>query len=67
MESMFLIAWLNARPYCWVASCDGGKTWTKLKSDNEENRDEAIEEAAKTFDMAPYKWTIKDEPISRLM
>lgn len=31
------IAWLNKRPYCWAASTDGGKTWVRLNSDDDED------------------------------
>ncbi len=63
---MFQIAWLNARPYCWCASIDGGKTWTKLKADNDEDSSEPVEEAAIKFGMAPNKWNLLDELIIKL-
>jgi len=63
---MFQIAWLNARPYCWVASIDGGKTWQKLKADNDEYSPEAIDEAAKKFGIATNKWDLLDDPINSI-
>lgn len=63
---MFKIAWLNARPYCWAASTDGGQTWHKLEADNDEDSSEAVDEAAERFGMATSKWETLDEPITRL-
>lgn len=63
---MFIVAWLNARPYCWVASIDGGKTYTKLKADNNEDSSEAIDEAADTFGVSPNRWDLADNPINSL-
>jgi hypothetical protein len=40
---MYQVAWANKRPYCWVASTDGGKSWYKLTSDNDEDSAEAIQ------------------------
>ncbi len=62
----FLVAWLNIKPYCWVASTDGGKTWNKLRSDNEDDSSEAIDEAADRFGMATNKWDLLDEPITSI-
>lgn len=66
LDGKFVVAWLNARPYCWAASVDGGKTYEKLRADNEEDSSEAIDEAAETFGMATNKWVLLDNPINSL-
>lgn len=63
---MFQIAWLNVRPYCWAASTDGGKTYSKLTADNEDDSSEAIDEAAERFGVATNEWDLLDDPIDRL-
>lgn len=60
------IAWYNRRPYCWAASTDGGKTWTKLNSDNDEDSSEPVDEAASKFGIPTDKWEVLDEPILSL-
>jgi hypothetical protein len=60
------VAWLNARPYCWAASADSGKTWTILKADNDEDSSQAIDEAACKFGVATGAWELLDEPINAL-
>jgi hypothetical protein len=62
----YQVAWYNRRPYCWVASVDGGKTWEKLKADNDEDSSEAIEEASKRFGPDTNKWELLDDPILSL-
>lgn len=62
----FKIAWLNARPYCWAASVDGGKTFLPLNSDNEEDSSEAIDEAARRFGVPTNKWELLDDVIDSL-
>jgi hypothetical protein len=57
------VAWLNQSPYCWVASTDGGKTWTKLKADNDEESFAAIDEAVARFGVSEPEWELLDEPI----
>jgi hypothetical protein len=59
----YQIAWLNSRPYCWVASVDEGKTWHKLKADNDEDSSEAIDEAAERWGVSSGKWQLMDEPV----
>jgi ribosomal protein L16/L10AE len=63
---MYQVAWLNARPYCWAASIDGGKSWVKLNSDNDEDSSEAIEEASSKFGVPTNKWELLDDPIIKL-
>lgn len=58
---MFQVRWKNASPYCWQASIDGGKTWTNLKSDNDEDSSEAINEAAEMFGVSTNKWQLIDD------
>lgn len=58
------VAWLNSRPYCWVASIDGGKTWNKLKADNDEDSSEAIDEASTTYCVPTDKWELLDDPVT---
>lgn len=60
------IAWLNARPYCWAASTDGGRTFSNLDADDDEYSPEAIEEAARKFGVPPNEWELLDEPIITL-
>jgi hypothetical protein len=61
---MFKVAWLNARPYYWIATIDGGKTWQKLNADNDEDSSEAIDEAAERFGIATNKWDLVEEPMN---
>ncbi len=63
----YQIAWYNRRPYCWAASIDGGKTWGKLKADNDDDSSEPIEEASKAFGVPTGKWELIDEPILDLI
>ena len=63
---MYKVAWLNKSPYCWAASTDGGRTYTKLEADNDEASYEAIDEAAKRFNVSTDKWDLEEEPITSL-
>lgn len=63
---MFKVAWYNRRPYCWCASTDGGKTYTKLNADNDEDSSEPIEEASKKYNVPTNQWELVDEPILSL-
>lgn len=58
---MFQVRWKNARPYCWQASIDGGKTWSDLTADDNEDSSEPIEEAAERFGVATNKWDLMEE------
>ena len=58
---MYQIRWKNARPYCWQASTDGGKTWWDLKADNDEDSSEAINEAADKYGVPTNKWDLLDD------
>jgi hypothetical protein len=63
---MYQIAWLNARPYCWAASVNGGKTYELLHANNDEDSSEAVDEAAARFAVATDKWDLLDDPITSL-
>ena len=63
---MFQIAWLNARPFCWCASVDGGKNWLKLTADDDENEEEAIREASEHFGVLSERWELLPDPITKV-
>lgn len=57
----FQIRWKNASPYCWEASTNSGQTWVNLKSDNDEDSSEAIDEASREFGIRTGEWELMDE------
>ena len=59
----YQVAWLNVRPFCWGASTDGGSSFVKLRSDNDEDSSEAIEEASRKFGVSTREWELLDDPI----
>lgn len=63
---MFQVAWLNARPYCWVASTDGGETWHKLVADDPDDSSAALDEAQTRFGSATSVWYLLDDALTKI-